>query len=73
MKGGIKGVSELRITERLSLRVFFVFVLFCFCFFFFAVIHPTCRHILRKESTIKYSVDALEVFDDQRPKRARII
>ena len=72
MKDGIKGVSELRITERLSLRVFFVFVLFCFCFFF-AVIHPTWWHILRKESTIKYFVDALELFDDQRPKRARII
>ena len=55
--------SELRITERLSLRVFF----------FLAVIHPTCKHALQKESTIKRSVDDLELFDDQRRKSARII
>ena len=47
--------SDLRVTERLSLRVFF-----------FAVIHPSCKHALRKESTIKRSVDNLELFDDQR-------
>ena len=41
--------------------------------FFFAVIHPTCKHALRKESTIKRSVDDLELFDDQRRKSARII
>ena len=41
--------------------------------FFFAVIHPTCKHALRKESTIKRSVDDLELSDDQRRKRARII
>ena len=54
--------SDLRVTERLSLRVFF-----------FAVIHPSCKHALRKESTIKRSVDNLELFDDQRRKSARII
>ena len=42
-------------------------------FFFFAVIHPTCKHALRKESTIKRSVDDLELFNDQRRKSARII
>ena len=42
-------------------------------FFFFAVIHPTCKHALRKESTIKRSVDYLELFDDQRRKSIRII
>ena len=63
MKRWDKG-SELRIAERLSLRVFF---------FFFAVIHPTCKHALRKESTIKRSVDDLELFDDQRRKSTRII
>ena len=45
----------------------------CFCLFvcfFFAVIHPTCKHVLRKESTIKRSVDDLEIFDDQRRKSA---
>ena len=57
--------SELRITERLSLRVFF---------FFFAVIHPTFKHAPWKESTIKRSaVDDWELFDDQRRKSARII
>ena len=60
--------SELRITERLS--VLPLPVLF---FFFFAVIHPTCKHALRKESTIKRSVDDLELFNDQRRKSARII
>ena len=52
MKRWDKG-SELRITERLSLRVFL-----------FVVIHLTCTHVLRKESTIKRSVDDLELFDD---------
>ena len=49
MKRWDKG-SELRITERLSLRVFL-----------FVVIHSTCKHALRKESTIKRSVDDLEL------------
>ena len=62
MKRWDKG-SELRITERLSSRVFF---------FFFVVIHSTCKHAPRKESTIKRSVDDLELFDDQRWKSARI-
>ena len=48
--------SDLRVTERLSLPLFF----------FFAVIHPSCKHALGKESTIKRSVDNLELFDDQR-------
>ena len=56
--------SELRITERLSLPVFF---------FFFVVIHSTSKHALRKESTIKRSVDDLELLDDQRRKSARIV
>ena len=56
MKRWDKG-SELRITERLSLLVHF---------FFFAAIHPTFKHAPRKESTIKRSVDDLELFDDQR-------
>ena len=64
MKRWDKG-SELRITQRLS---------FCECvFFLFAVIHPTCKHALRKESTIKRSVGDLELFDDQRRKITRII
>ena len=42
-------------------------------FFFFAVIHPTFRHAPRKESTIKRSVNDLELFDDQCRKSARII
>ena len=42
-------------------------------FFFFAVIHPTCKQALLKESTIKRSKDDLELFDDQRRKSARII
>ena len=49
--------SDLRVTERLSLPLLF---------FFFAVIHPSCKHALRKESTIKRSVDNLELVDDQR-------
>ena len=61
MKRWDKG-SELRITERLSLRVVL-----------FVVIHSTSKHALRKESTIKRSVDDLEVFDDQRRKSARIM
>ena len=44
----------------------------CKCFLF-AVIRPTCKHALRKESTIKRSVDDLELFDDQRRKSGRII
>ena len=43
------------------------------CFFLFAVIHPTCKLALRKESSIKRSVDDLELFDDQRRKSTRII
>ena len=67
MKRRDKG-SELRITERLSLRVFV-----CLFVCFFAVIHPTCEHALRQESTIKRSVDDLELFDDHRRKSARSI
>ena len=44
-----------------------------FLFLFFAVIHPTFKHAPSKESTIKRSVDDLELFDDQRRKSARII
>ena len=44
----------------------------CECFFF-AVILPTCKHALWKESTIKDPVDDLELFDDKRRKSARII
>ena len=40
---------------------------------FFATIHPTFKHAPRKESTIKRSVDDLELFDDQRRKSVRII
>ena len=61
MKRWDKG-SELRITERLSLPVFL-----------FVVIHSTCKHALRKGSTIKLSVDDLELFDDQLRKSARIV
>ena len=42
-------------------------------FFFFAAIHPTFKHAPWKESTIKLSVDDLELLYDQRRKRARII
>ena len=41
--------------------------------FFFAIIHPTFKHVPKKESTIKRSVDDLDPFDDQRRKSARII
>ena len=40
---------------------------------FLAVIHLTCKHALRKESTIKRSVDDLELFDDQHRKSTWII
>ena len=46
--------NSVRITERLSLQVVLIF----------AVIHSPCRHALRKESTIKRSVDDLELFHD---------
>ena len=40
-----------------------------FCFvFFFALMNPTFKHAPWKESTIKRSVDDLELFDDQRRK-----
>ena len=49
-------------------------VIFASVFFlFFAVIHPTCKHALGKESTIKRSFDDLELFDDQCRKSTRII
>ena len=32
--------------------------------FFFVFIHPTRKHALRKDSTIKRSVDDVELFDD---------
>ena len=53
-----------RQRKGLSLRVLF---------FFFAVIHPTFKHGPSKESTIKRSVEDLELFDDQRRKSAGII
>ena len=66
MKRWDKG-SELRITERLSLRDFYFYLfIIIIIYFFFAVILSTCKHALRKESTIKRSVDDLELFDDQR-------
>ena len=61
MKQWDKG-SKVRITERLSLRVFFL-----------AVIHPKCKQALPKELTIKRSVNDLELFEDQCRKSARII
>ena len=79
MKRWDKG-GELRITERLSLRVFLFFIyllllllLLLISSLLFAVILSTCKHALQKESTIKRSVDDLELFDDQRQKRARTI
>ena len=83
MKRWDKG-GELRITERLSLRVFLFFIylfilllllllLLLISLLLFAVILSTCKHALPKESTIKRSVDDLELFDDQRQKRARTI
>ena len=82
MKRWDKG-GELRITERLSLRVFSFFIylfillllllLLLISLLLFAVIFSTCKHALQKESTIKRSVDDLELFDDQRQKRARTI
>ena len=41
--------------------------------FFLAATHPTFKHAPGKESTVKRSVDDLELFDDQRRKSARII
>ena len=55
--------NSVRITERLSLLVVLIF----------AVIHSPCKHALRKESTIKRSVDDLELFYSQRGNSARII
>ena len=82
MKRWDKG-GELRITERLSLRVFLFFIylfillllllLLLISLLLFAVILSTYKHALQKESTIKRSVDDLELFDDQRQKRARTI
>ena len=69
MKRCDKG-GELRITERLSLRVLLLLLLLLLLF---AVILSTCKHALQKESTIKRSVDDLGLFDDQRQKRARTI
>ena len=54
--------SKVRITERLSLRVFFL-----------TIIRPKCKQALRKESTIKRSLNDLELFEDQCRKSARII
>ena len=53
-------------------KVIFASVCVCVCVFL-PVIHHTCKHALRKELTIKRSVDDLELSDDQRRKRARII
>ena len=55
--------NSVRITERLFLRVVLIF----------AVIHSPCKHALRKESTIKRSVEDLELLYSQRGKSARII
>ena len=59
--------NSVRITERLFLRVVLIF----------AVIHSPCKHALRKESTIKRSVDDLELLYSQsvsrRGQSARII
>ena len=54
--------SEMRITERLSLRMVLIF----------NVIHSPCKHPLWKESTIKRTVDDLELYDGQRRKSASI-
>ena len=48
-------------------------VIFASISLFFVAIHPTFKHAPRKESTIKHSVDDLELFDDQRRKSATII
>ena len=46
--------------------LFFIYFIIIIIYLFFAVILSTCKHALRKESTIKRSVDDLEIFDDQR-------
>ena len=49
-------------------------VIFASVFFFFLLSYiPHLSMHLEKESTIKRSVDDLELFDDQRRKSARII
>ena len=53
-------------------KIIFAASVFCL-FFFFAVIHTTFKHAPWKESTIKRSVDDLELFDYQRRKSFRII
>ena len=53
----------MKITKRLSLRVVLIF----------SVIHSPCKHALRRKSTIKRSVDDLELFNGQQRKSARII
>ena len=54
-------------------KVIFASIFFDLFYFCFAAIHPTFKHSPRKESTIKRSVDDLELYDDQRRKYARII
>ena len=44
-----------------SLKGYLCRCFFFVCLFVFAVIHSTCKHALRKESTIKCSVDDLEL------------
>ena len=63
------GIGQRQRTEDHG-KVIFAFLFVCL---FFAVIHPTCKQALPKESTIKRSKDDLELFDDQRRKSARII
>ena len=65
MKRWDKG-GELKITD---LRLSFASV---FCLLLLYIPHD-CEHALRKESTIKRSVNDLEHFDDQCRKSACII
>ena len=46
--------------------LFLIYFIIIIIYLFFAVILSTCKHALRKESTIKRFVDDLELFDDQR-------
>ena len=54
--------SEMRITERLSLRMVLIF----------NVVHSPCKHPLWKESTIKRTVDDLELYEEKKKKSASI-
>ena len=61
------GMGQRQRTEDHGKVIFAVF----FCFFFFAVIHPTCKQALPKESTIKRSKVRFGTFWWSTPKKCQ--